>query len=261
MLHDAHIGAAQNLVWLLVLQKHSDHRGLGHKGVDSGHHLQIAGIAHHVLGKARAVVVVDLQNPGTNLGRAPGGGKYRQISPLGMSRHPYGCLGTLRRPTDVLLRQPLGGNGLLEGHIEVLLPANQGIVRAPVDHEHGAVVQQEGHGRELGLLFRKEPVFVHAEPGLAKAEGSRGGTKQIHILFHPHPVLRILKGKELRRALPQSHRLPWLRLRLVPIEYIGQGRKNQRVHRIGSILGKGQVAPPGQIVKHIRHGSNLLFLL
>ena len=162
-----------------------------------------------------------------------------------MARDPHGCGVGQRRLPNVLLGQPLGGDGLLEGHVEVLLPANERIVRAPVGKEHGAVVGQEGHGGKLGLLLRQEAALEQAQPALSEAHRLRRPAQKIHILFRPRPALRVFQREKFLGALAQRHRRFRVSRRLFPVVHIGQGGKNQRVHRVGRVLGKGQVPPPG----------------
>ena len=183
VLHDTHAFAANDNKRLLMLQQHPNHRGLGDVGLNPGHDGIVARVADHVLGKAGAVVVVDRQNPLAYHGRASGGGKHRQIAALGVARNPHGGSMGQRRLPDVLLRQPLGGNGLLEGHVEVLFPAHERVVRAPVGKEHTAVVQQKGHGGELGLLLGQKYAAVQAQAALSETRRSRGAAQKLHILF------------------------------------------------------------------------------
>ena len=56
------------------------------------------------------------------------------------------------------------------------------------------------------------------------------------------------------RGIPQKHRI----FHGIFEPDIRQAGENQRVHRVGRILGQGQISPPFQIIKDIGHFTSLL---
>ena len=260
VLQHAHLIALDNGIGLLMLQQHPDHRGLGYVGLDTRHHGEIPGVAHEIIGEAGAVVVINLQNPLLNVRRASRGGKNRQISALGVTTQTQRHSVFRRHLPDIVLRQQLGGDGLLEGHVEIFLPAHQRPVCPPESNKRRAVREQECHGRELRLLLRDEliPVqhhFAPAEPG-----GLGGGAEHHCVVFRPDAALIIVQGEKIRRGIPQGDRLMGLLRRLTHKGDVRKDAENQPVHRIQGILGEGQVAAPFQIIKNTCHLSHLLRL-
>ena len=78
---------------------------------------------------------------------------------------------------------PLGGHGVLEGHVEVLLPPDQARVRAPEGHVGEVGAQRERHGAELLLLVDTGLRRVGEDPHVAEPGVRR------HRREQPVPVL------------------------------------------------------------------------
>ena len=198
--------------------------------------------------------------------RRPGG----QIAALGVSADAQGTPGAGPGHGPGILRGlHLGRDGGKEAHVEVLLPAHNGHVRAPVGGVYAAVRQQEGHGGKLHL-----PVLVvealkgeqgHLpEPGRLRRlahqrDVVQGGQAQLFVLLrqqaahvpHGHGVLGI------EAAQPGD---------VLQLD-IGNDAQEQVVHLVEPVLGKGQVAPPPEVVGHggagfrlVRHGGYLLII-
>ena len=110
--------------------------------MNARHHFQIAGHGEHIFHEAGAVVVVNLADGLTDFRWTHGGGINRQISALGVATDVHGAVVGIIQLPDVVQCQMLGGDGLLEAHIKVFLPANQSVVRAPEDCKQTAVIQQ-----------------------------------------------------------------------------------------------------------------------
>ena len=197
--------------------------------------------------------------------RRPG----RQISSLGVSADAQGAPGAgPGHGLGVLRGLQLGGNGGQEAHVEVLLPAHNGHVRAAIGDVYAAVRQQEGYGGKLHLLglvveaFKGEQRHV-PEPGRLRRRPHQGdivqgGQAQLFVLLrqlaahipHGHGVLGV-----------EAPQLP----ELLQID-VGNDAQDQAVHLVEAVLGKGQVAPPPEVVEHggvgaglVRHGGSLLF--
>ena len=253
MLKQSHRLAADHGVRLFMLQQHPDHRGLGNEGLDLGHHGQISRVTHHILGKARSVIVEYPHNALLHLRRRPGGSKNRQISTLGVSAQPQRAGIRQGHIPGILQRQPLGGDGLLEGHIEILLPAHQGTVRPPECQKQAAVIQAERHGSELGLLLRAELVTVHPDLALSEANGLHGSAKQNQVILHSGSGFIVLSGEQVLPCLLQRQGGVRLRFRLSGVMDIGKSRKNQCVHRIQRSLGEGQVPSPLDVIHDVCH--------
>ena len=258
VLKQAHLAALNDGVGFLVLQKHPDYRGLGHIGFDLRHHRQIPRVPHQVVRKAGAIIVIDLRNPGLNRGRASGRGKHREIAALGMSAQPQRITKLCRRLPDVGLGQQLGRNGLLEGHVEVLLPAYKRVVRPPERQHHAVIGQQEGHRGKLGFPLRNQHIPVKYHPAAPESAGAGRRPEQLRVVFRPDTAFAVLVGKKILRRVPQSDGN--LRTVLDPSHKgnVGQSGKNQRIHPIERALCKGQIAPPLEIIKHICHTIHLV---
>ena len=258
VLQYAHLIALDNGVGFLMLQQHPDHRGLGHVGLDPRNHGEISGVAHEIIGEAGAVIVVNLQNPLLNVRRASCGGENCQISALGVAAQTQRHHVLRRHLPDVVLRQQLGGDGLLKGHVEIFLPAHQRPVRSPEGHEGRVVGKQKCHGRKLCLLLRDEliPVQHHFAP----AEPRRlGGSAEHHrVVFCPDAAFIVVQRQEIRRGIPQRDWLIGRLRRLTDEGDIREGTEDQPVHRVQGVLREGQVAAPFQIIKNSCHSSHLL---
>ena len=81
--------------------------------------------------------------------------------------------------------QKLGRDGFPEGHVEILFPACQGIVRAPEGQKSGIVVQQEGNGGELGVLLRDQDIPVLQQKCIAEPFRFCRGHQKAQIRLHP----------------------------------------------------------------------------
>ena len=232
MLQQAHLLALNHRIGLLMLQKHTNHRGLGHIGMDSGNHLQIAGVTHHVFRKTGAVVVIDLQDPVADKTRASGRRKYRQIAALGMTTQAEKAVKLRSHLPGIVQRHTLGRNRLLEAHIEILFPTNQGIIRAPKGQKGRPVVQEEGCRRKLGLLLLQKQLPEEEELCLSKPLRIGSFAQKLQIVFHPHSFLVVIHAKKGIRSLLQRNGDSGLESYLSSIADIRQCRKNQRVHRV-----------------------------
>ena len=88
---------------------------------------------------------------------------------------------------------------ILEGHVEIFLPADQRIVGAPVRHHKRAGRQQVGHRGELRLLFavellKKRPHFNVGEPRI-RGDGMVEVVR--HLRIDQSHVLDVMVGHRL----------------------------------------------------------------
>lgn len=179
VLHDAHLGALDHPVRLSVLHEHTDDGGLGHKGMNAGHHFQIARRGEHMLLEAGAVVIVHTLNTLPDLRAAHCRRVHGQVAAFGMAADGHGQMIMLMEHFDILHRQALGGHRLLEAHVEILFPAHQGVVRPTEGGGQGAVIQQICQGGKLGILLRDE---FAAEPGQPYPAEPMGGGSRLEQL-------------------------------------------------------------------------------
>ena len=248
MLQQTQLTAADHGIGLLMLQQHPHHTGLGQEGPELRQDAAVARVPEHGAVKAGAVVVVGEADPLLQLRLTPGRGVDRQIAPLGVARQADGSRMDpgegLQIAQGLLLGRDLG----LEAHVEILLPARQGQVGAPVGDDRPALRQQPGDCRELALTGR-QLAAVKYQPQLP--ESGRPGTfgDQVRIPLYPDPPVPVRQGQEgLRRHL-QRHRVQKIFGHQPGKVDVAQLRQDQRVHRIQRHRVKIQVPPPEKIVK------------
>ena len=165
-----------------------------------------------------------------------------------------------RHARHVVGRKPLRRHRILEGHVEVLLPADERGVRAAERHHQRAVGQQQRHRRELGLVFAAEPLVDRAhvnrretgvaghcgEQGLGELRVGQSGVARVVI-----EILRVQVGGCVGQRGGGE---------------IGLAQRTQRVQRVaqcglrvghqGSPSGGGRAVPAlpiGQRGHHVRH--------
>ena len=257
MLQQSHGFAADDRIGFFMFQQHADDGGLGNVGFDPGNHGKISGVAHQIFRKTRAVVVVYLQNPLLYHRGRTGCGKYCQIAALGMAAQAHGSYIFLGYCQGISDRQPLGGNGLLEGHVEILFPAYQGAVGAPECQEHTSVIQQKGKGRKLRLLLGNQLILIHTQTGGTEPDRVGCQTQQRQIVFHPHQGLAVVSGKKVLSRFLQGNGDCGLGFHSAAVADVNQRRENQCVHRIRRVLGKRQVTAPAYVIKYICHEGHL----
>ena len=143
-----------------VVQQHSDHAHLRHKAADFRQDLPVPLRLHDLLAEARAVIRVDPQDPLPDLMAAERRGVNGQVAALRMASH-IDLLLLPRKMLFQVLHSPLLGRRLTqETEVEILFPAHQVVVRAPVSHidqrRSLPFPDPEDHRRELLL-----PLLVH----------------------------------------------------------------------------------------------------
>ena len=162
---------------------------------------------------------------------------------------------------QILRSKLLGRDVVQEGHVEIFLPAHQGVVCAPENQVSAAVAEEEGHGGELGIFLRNKNIPIEGQADVSEPFCCGGCCKQLQILVHPDLVGGIGVGQYRNGGVFQRN----LRVRCVRHGgakiNIDEGGQNQAVHGIGPHGGEGDVAPPGKIVKYIGHRSHLRYLV
>ena len=170
-----------------------------------------------------------------------------------MAADPHWQIASLRKFPDVLLSQSLGGNRLLEAHVEILFPAHQGLVRTPERKKGGSVVQQKRDGGKLGLLLRNKGTLIEGHPHSTEAFRGGGRFQKLHIMFYPDSVFQMWEHEHIPDNIPQGDRIVDLPGNKTVEMDIGQHREDQRVHVVDAHLRKGDITPPAQIVEHFCH--------
>lgn len=149
-------------------------------------------------------------------------------------------------------REALGRNGAGEGHVEILLPADERAVRPAEGDKMPPVAEGDGDGRKLRLALEVDLVYIIHDPHLAEALTRRKGGDEPAVLRQEQ---RRLRGEELphERADRRSLR------RDEPVErQVGQAGQHERVYVAQRHEIERQIAAPVKIVKHIRHAEHLL---
>ena len=147
----------------------------------------------------------------------------------------------------------LGRDGAGEGHVKILLPAHQRVVR-PAEGKIGPpVAQTDGDGGKLGLGLRVELLFVMKHRHLPEADALAHGRQQAGVAPAQDAAGKIRPGGKLCRHLPQGGRFPAQRAGKQLEGQVGEPGQQNAVHRVQGRCGKRQIAPPVQIIKQICH--------
>ena len=204
VLHHAEAGAFHHAVALRVGQQHAHERRLGqylaHTALDGA----VFGRLQHAASEARAVVVIHIEYAALHGRAALHGGVYREVAALGVAAHAQLLLKrqALAHRVQILHRRLLRRDGGEVGHVEVLLPADDGHVGAAERYEGGVVLQHEGDGGELLLPIYVEGVRekTHAYISEARA-GSRREQQRVPVTGAVYHVVLGLRGDGgVRRA-------------------------------------------------------------
>ena len=87
----------------------------------------------------------------------------------------YAADRTKEKLTAVLNLLTLGRNGAGEGHVEILLPADERAVRPAEGDKMPPVAEGDGDGRKLRLGLEVDLVYIIHDPHLAEALACRKG--------------------------------------------------------------------------------------
>ena len=206
-----------------------------------------------MVGEAGAIVVIDRLNPLHHVAWRMDGGEYRQIAALGVSAHQHIGKAHGENLPQIRRRIRLGGHLRLEGHVEVLPPADERVVRPAKRHIDRLVIriQQECGGGELLLALFAEPLRIVEQAHAPEPFTPCGSVQQLGVFLlplFPRGGHRFPDGG----CRLQRHRLSWEFPvgNAVPIE-VGKAAEDQVIHRTEWRLCKRQVATPQQIVEQI----------
>ena len=228
--HDLHI--------LFMLQKLPDHARLRHDRQDAVGHARVLRRADERLGKAGAVVVVDPNDAVLHGGRGLYRGIDRKVAALGVSADAQPRVRILpRHAAKVFERARLGGDDLEVAHVQVLLPTDDGIVRAAVGKIDAAVAQLDRQRRELLLARVIHQLAVAVQQHPAEAHGVRHAAHEVGDAprdQHTHvDLLPVMAGEVGSRCVAQRHAAPQLRRRHDALEVDeAQLRQDQAVHLV-----------------------------
>ena len=152
-----------------MLQKHADHRRLGHEGPDLRDDSMVTLIAHHMRSKSGAIIVKDPENAVLNVLRNTGTGIHRQISAFGMSPKPKRHYIRPCEGFHIFDCHPLCGNRLEKAHVEIFLPAGKAVICTAEGKERASIIQEECDRRKLCLVFREDTVCVSGQDTVSKS--------------------------------------------------------------------------------------------
>ena len=271
VLHEAQLIAVHHGIILLMFQQHPHHRGLGHDGVDAVRHPPVLRQLQQVLMETGAVIGPDVQHPLLHMFRREHAGIDRQIAAFGMATQPH-------LPSGILLCNALGvfqrfflGRDLRHtGHLKVLFPPRQSVIRSPEGEIQRPIPGLNGQRRELLPLPHIQMVHEAVQPHVSKALRGRHFPQHLrnrrrHQNAHVNGFSRRKAGEKGLRRQAQGHALPLAGGGDDPLEiHKGKLRQNQIIHFIQRGLGQGQIPSPVQIiqqVRHVRYSFPCLFVL
>ncbi len=211
--------------------------------------------------KARTIHAVNFQDPVLHLRRTVHGGINRQIASLGMPSHIEIPGQPLGDHVQIFYGEFLARHRGEKGHVKIFLPPHDGLVRAPVGHIHGAVLQQESHGGKLGLKVRLVPnnVDITVQLHIAEAHTFPHGLKQRPVLFFIALVpIKLFIVRVLIKLL-QGHRFFICRRRRhQAVEFqIGKLAEHQAVHIVHGLVLQAYSGVFFQIINDCSlHGSS-----
>ena len=170
---------------------------------------------------------------------------------------------TQRKPPRLVQRLHVGDGVALRGHlavkrhVEVLLPADDRVVRAAEGCERRAVRKQEGDRGEL--LLRRAVVLIDIadEPRAAKALAPAQRDEQLPVLLlgigELAVLLRVQREQRLRRVAKRRALALHTAVQNARERHIRQVAEDQRVDLPEGHLRKRDVSPPLYIVDEVRH--------
>ena len=142
-----------------------------------------------------------------------------------------------------------------KAHIEVLFPADEGVIGAAVNNGGVLRLQRYGNGGKLGLALGVQPVGVGTQRHAAEAGTFRQRPQEVGIAATPHRRLNIRQRQQAACRRLYRDGLGAFPLQNTVKGHIGKPRQNDPVHFIEGIGGKRQIAPPQQIIKQRCHSK------
>ena len=238
-----------------------DHAHQGRMWQDLHHPLfnpVISAPLQHFRPESRAVHTVDPQYPLLYRLLAVHGAVYRQIPALGMASHieipaKPGChciqiCNTVRLPRH--RRQ--------EGHIEILLPAYDGLVRSPEGNIGTAVIQETGQRGKLCLPSLFDNICKIIQLHIPESPALNHPRKQRPVLFLiAHVRKQFFKIRMFRHTFQCHPRAALLHIRHHSIELqIRKLTQHKRVYLCHRHLLKGIFSEFFQILNHCSHSAS-----
>ena len=223
VLAEAVARAVDDGIGLLVLEQHADDGRLRHERLHPRADTLVARQGDHIGVEAGAVVVIhrcDALLQGCGAERC---GIDREVAALGVTAEQELPRKAQHGRGGITRREALGRNGAGEGHVEILLPADERAVRPAEGDKMPPVAEGDGDGRKLRLALEVDLVYIIHDPHLAEALTRRKGRDE-------PPVLR----QEQRRL--RSEELPHERADRRSL------RRNKPVERQVFLLGRDSVA-------------------
>ena len=159
---------------------------------------------------------------------------------------------------EVFRRIFLRGDFRREGHVEVLLPADDRVVRAAEGDIGAAIREEHRQSGKLRLRFLVNPIHIAEQAHIGEARGlCRMLYQNGNLIGHENTHVGFRVGGKIGAGRVKERHL----LRLKACGYkageiqIADFRQNQIVHLVERPLRKRQIAAPVEILKNVCHGS------
>ena len=209
---------------------------------------------------ARAVVVVDVDDPVADRVVAGNGGKQREVPALGVPCDPDLPVGVSGGGGRQIVHAKLfGGDAVFRQHIQILLPARDRIVCAAEDDEDRFLIGQQRQPRELDDLFF---IVISAHARDADFGEAAEIAQQQHFTRRAVPQQQTQRKNltavffiQRRERLREIHRR--LRLKLIGHDLLDgavhRAQKRERVHLAEGQLPERKLAEFPHVILHKCH--------
>ena len=194
MLLEEGLLAVDDDILLLVAQQHAHHRGLRHKGLYFFADALITRLREDFAIKAGAIVIVNRFYAVLDLLPAESRGVNGKIAALGVAADGKPAGEPPGGPLQVVHRQFLARHRADKAHIEVLFPADEGIIGAAVGHAVVVLLQLYRNGGKLGLAFGIQAVGIGGQLHPLIPRGFNKSPEQIGIAAAAHGGFNIRQG-------------------------------------------------------------------
>ena len=154
-------------------------------------------------------------------------------------------------------RVPLRRNLGFKAHVEVFLPADDGVIRAAEGDKRPPFAQQIGHGGKLFFLLGIDLVDVADQADIPKPRALHQRGEQLSILpdvVRQRRFIPFVDLQQLLRRVTQGNPLVKRIPRDVIVGHIRQIAQQQRVHVAQRHALQRQIASPKHIILYIGHG-------
>ena len=154
-------------------------------------------------------------------------------------------------------RIPLGRNFGFKAHVEILFPADDGVIRAAESDKRMPFAQQIGDGGKLLFQFGIHPVCVADKLNIPKPRAFHQRGQQLSVLLDVIGQRRFFPLVDLKQLLCRVAQgdSPVERIAHdIVVGHIRQIAQQQRVHVTQRHAIKRQIASPNHIILYIGHG-------